>query len=102
MKILVVTGIYPPDIGGPATHADDIRRALIDRGHEVSVLTLTDGERTALRAPVVRFPRQWPWPLRTAAGLAWFAAQGHDFDLVYATGLDLVAVAGARLAGRPV
>jgi glycosyltransferase involved in cell wall biosynthesis len=75
---------------------------LVDRGHEVTVFTLTDEGRAALRSPVVRFPRRWPWPLRTAAGLAWVAASGRDFDVVYATGLDLVAVAGARVAGRPV
>ncbi len=51
MRVLVVTGIYPPDIGGPATHADDVRRALTERGHHVTVLTLTDERRPGLRAP---------------------------------------------------
>ncbi len=98
----MVTGIYPPDIGGPATHADDVRRALTDRGHDVTVLTLTDDRRPDLRPPVVRFPRSWPWPLRTAGALAWVVRLARRYDVVYATGLDLVAVAGAELAGRPV
>ena len=45
MRVLVVTGIYPPDIGGPATHSEDVRRALTDRGHDVTVLTLSDERR---------------------------------------------------------
>ncbi len=102
MRVLVVTGIYPPDIGGPATHAADVRRALTDRGHDVTVLTLTDERRVELHPPLVRFPRTWPWPLRTAGALAWVARLARDHDVVYATGLDLAAVAGAGLAGRPV
>jgi glycosyltransferase involved in cell wall biosynthesis len=102
MRVLIVTGIYPPDIGGPATHADDVRRALSERGHEVRVLTLTDDAWPRLRGPLLRFPRRWPWPVRTAAALACTARVARHFDVVYATGLDVVAVAGARAAGRPV
>ncbi len=100
MKVLIVTGIYPPDIGGPATHADDVRRALTDRGHEVTVLTLTDEPRprSAARRAV---PPSWPWPLRTAAALAWRRGR-PQFDVVYATGLDSrrSAVPGRGHAGR--
>ncbi len=55
-----------------------------------------------LRAPLVRFPRSWPWPVRTAGALAWVARLARQHDVVYATGLDLAAVAGAGLARRPV
>jgi glycosyltransferase involved in cell wall biosynthesis len=102
MKILIVTGIYPPDIGGPATHADDVRRALGERGHDVTVLSLTDEQRTELSPELVRFPRGWPWPLRTVAAFTWLATRGRQYDVVYATGLDLIAVSGGRVAGRPV
>jgi glycosyltransferase involved in cell wall biosynthesis len=40
--------------------------------------------------------------VRTAAAFAWLAMVARRYDVVYATGLDLVAVAGARVAGRPV
>jgi glycosyltransferase involved in cell wall biosynthesis len=39
MKILIVTGIYPPDIGGPATYVKTIEERLLSSGHDVSVLT---------------------------------------------------------------
>ena len=39
MKILVSTGIYPPDIGGPATYSELLFRELPKRGVEVDVQT---------------------------------------------------------------
>jgi glycosyltransferase involved in cell wall biosynthesis len=42
MKILITTGIFPPDIGGPATYVEKIGSELIDLGHQVKVITYTD------------------------------------------------------------
>ncbi|HRY31030.1 MAG TPA: glycosyltransferase family 4 protein [Candidatus Paceibacterota bacterium] len=39
MKILVATGIYPPSIGGPATHARLVETELPKRGIDVTVLS---------------------------------------------------------------
>src|SRR3989338_7806812 len=41
MRLLLVTGIYPPEIGGPATYAQKIAQKLGENGHEVSVLTFS-------------------------------------------------------------
>ena len=38
MKILIATGIYPPDIGGPAQYAYETEQAFKRAGHEVTVL----------------------------------------------------------------
>lgn len=38
MKILIATGIYPPDIGGPAQYARGVKEAWRKEGHEVKVL----------------------------------------------------------------
>ncbi len=38
MKILIATGIYPPDIGGPAQYAKGVEEAWKKEGHEVKVL----------------------------------------------------------------
>ena len=37
MKILIATGIYPPDIGGPAEYAKNLSEIWKKDGHEVSV-----------------------------------------------------------------
>ena len=39
MRILIVSGIWPPDVGGPASHAPEIADALAARGHAVEVVT---------------------------------------------------------------
>ncbi len=39
MKILLATGIYPPQIGGPAQYAKNLAEALRAQGHEVFVRT---------------------------------------------------------------
>lgn len=39
MKIVLATGIYPPDIGGPATYVRHLAEELTSRGDEVTVVT---------------------------------------------------------------
>ncbi len=39
MKILIATGIYPPDVGGPAKYAENLANSLRKMGHEVFVLS---------------------------------------------------------------
>jgi glycosyltransferase involved in cell wall biosynthesis len=101
LRVLVVTGIYPPDIGGPATHAADLVDELSNRGHRMSVLTLSDGPRTS-SSGMLRLPRRWPWPVRMAGGIGWMVCCRRRYDVVYATGMGPIAVTGARLARRPV
>lgn len=43
MNVLVVTGIFPPDIGGPATYVPLIAGGLVGAGHHTTVVTLADG-----------------------------------------------------------
>jgi len=40
MRIVFLTGIWPPDVGGPATHGPEFSRFLVERGHRVVVLTM--------------------------------------------------------------
>lgn len=42
MKIIIATGIYPPDIGGPATYSKKLGECLSKEGWDVSVLTYSD------------------------------------------------------------
>ncbi|MEP7060371.1 MAG: glycosyltransferase family 4 protein, partial [Actinomycetota bacterium] len=101
LRLLIVTGIYPPDIGGPATHASDLAASLIEQGHQVATVTLWDGDTVDASVGVVRFPRAWPVPVRMALVARWIARHGRTFDAIYATGLHTEAAIGARLAGVP-
>lgn len=42
MKILLVSGVYPPQIGGPSAQTQQIARGLIERGIEAHVITYGD------------------------------------------------------------
>ena len=42
MKVLIVSGIWPPDVGGPASHAPEVAGSCARRGHEVEVVTTAD------------------------------------------------------------
>ena len=102
MRVVIVTGIYPPDIGGPATHASDLRDALIERGHRVVVLTLERRRRCDARTrarPVA------PIVVRGLAGMppsfVGSSRTADRIDAVYATGMHPAAVAGARVVGLP-
>ncbi len=41
MKVILATGIYPPDIGGPATYVRHLAEELVGKGMEVTVITYT-------------------------------------------------------------
>lgn len=42
MRLLICTGIFPPESGGPATYSQNLASELKARGHDVSVITYTD------------------------------------------------------------
>lgn len=63
--LVIATGIYPPDIGGPATVAHAVARTFRDRGMRVRVVTFGRGEREQ-GIDVYRISRWWPWMLRHA------------------------------------
>ena len=44
MKIVLATGVYPPELGGPATYTKALARELQSKGVAVSVVTFGDGE----------------------------------------------------------
>lgn len=46
MKILIATGIYPPDIGGPAEYAKHLEEELTRLGHTVSVVSYSRLEKS--------------------------------------------------------
>ena len=101
MKVLVVSGIWPPDVGGPASHAPEVAGFLRSRGHDVEVVV------TAARAPAPQaYPVHWtsrrlPKGLRHLHAAALVARLARRADVVYTTGMFARSALGARLARRP-
>jgi glycosyltransferase involved in cell wall biosynthesis len=102
VKVVVVSGIWPPDVGGPASHAPALAEALRAAGHEVEVVT------TAERAPAPQpYPVRWvsrgtPAPLRHLAVVREVRRAARRAGCVYATTMVRRASLGAALARRPL
>jgi len=64
-KILILTGIFPPDIGGPATQLDALIKELIKNGYQVQVLTFGQSDKTKYPYPVKRVSNYWPYFLKS-------------------------------------
>ena len=69
MKILISTGIYPPDIGGPAQYARNLYETWKSQGHEVKVAAY-------------RWERAFPTFLRHLLFLTKIIRKGWNADLI--------------------
>ncbi len=87
MQILLATGIYPPDIGGPATYVEKLAEELTVAGEKVTVLTYAKAGNPIAEGrgweviPVVKSGGPLLRWKRYAAALRKY---GKDADLVYA------------------
>lgn len=94
MRLLVATGIFHPEPGGPATYLYHILPALQARGHAVSVLTFSD---------TVAPAGDYPYPVARVARGAYLQRQrayyrsaqqlwpGHDLAFVHSLNVPLPA-----------
>lgn len=67
-KLLIITGIYPPDTGGPAKFAEEFRCWLDNENVEVEVLTYSDSmtkDFPKFGIGISRIPRDLSLPRRT-------------------------------------
>jgi len=102
VKVVVVTGLWPPDVGGPASHAPALARALLERGHDVEAVTTASSP-----PPDPGYRMRWvrrdrPAVLRhLGVVLAVFVAARRS-DRVYATTMVRRAALGAALARTPL
>jgi len=87
VRTLIVTGIWPPDVGGPASHAPEAAAALRARGHDVAVLTTAASPPAPQPYPVHWVSRRLPPGLRHLAVAARVARLSARADVVYATSM---------------
>jgi len=86
MKVLLATGIYPPDIGGPATYVHALASELIKKDIDVVVVTYgrKEGQKGQKGWRVIRIPK-WGGPfLRWWRYAKALRREGEDADVVYA------------------
>ena len=102
MRIAFLTGIWPPDVGGPATHGPDLARFLTAHGHEVHVVTMGDGEPSERPCEVEVVSRRSPFLIRYGQVALRGIRAGRRADLVYATATYAAAAVASSLARRPL
>ncbi len=101
MRVLVVSGIWPPDVGGPASHAPDVAEFLRSRGHDVEVVTTADAAPSQRPYPVRAVPRHHRVGVRHYRGAALVHHRAREVDVVYTTGMFGRSALGASIARTP-
>ena len=102
MRVLIVSGIWPPDVGGPASHAPDLAAFLVERGHAVEVVVTADHPPAPEGYPVHHVSRRLPVGVRHSAVVGLLARRARACDVVYATSMLGRASLGAGLARCPL
>jgi glycosyltransferase involved in cell wall biosynthesis len=101
MRVLIVSGIWPPDVGGPASHAPDVADFLHERGHSVEVVTTADAPPAPRAYPVRAVPRHHRPGVRHYRGAALVHHRARENDVVYTTGMFGRSALGATVARTP-
>src|SRR5439155_1441281 len=101
VRVLIVSGIWPPDVGGPASHAPEVAGFLRGRGHSVEVVTTADREPPPADYSVHWVDRANPVGVRHLGTAALIRRRAAANDVVYTTGMFARRAAGSLLAGMP-
>ena len=94
MRILVTVGIFPPDIGGPATFVPKIAKYFQDElNYEIEILTLSDSKNlnTNDDFSVKRIDRNLPIIYRWLKTIFTIYKLGVNKDLIFVNGLGTEA-----------
>ena len=90
MRILVTVGIFPPDIGGPATFVPKIAKYFQDQlNYEIEILTLSDNKNLNINDDfsVKRIDRNLPIIYRWLKTIFTIYKLGKNKDLIFVNGL---------------
>jgi len=89
MDILITVGIFPPDIGGPASFVPKISKYLINKGHNVKIICLSDKEHLTYKdeVSVIRINRSLPIIFRWFKTIVKIYNVSKKSDLIFVNGL---------------
>ena len=90
MRVLVTVGIFPPDIGGPATFVPKIAKYFQDElNYEIEILTLSDNKNSNIKDDfsVKRIDRNLPIIYRWLKTIFTIYKLGKNKDLIFVNGL---------------
>ncbi len=104
MKIVLATGIYPPEIGGPAGYVKGVATDLAEQGHEVYIVTYGDNPEPSDRYQIVNIKKGDNVVVRYLkyAYQTWKLAK--NADIIFAQGPvseGVPAAVASLLSGKP-
>ncbi len=107
-RILILTGVFPPDIGGPTAFLDPLARELAKNGYFVRVLTFGKKDKSKYPYSVKKVSNLWPGIIRSFIYLKWGLWYGLKTDIVYnqdlytagLTGLMIKKILGKKMVTR--
>ena len=93
MNILITVGIFPPDIGGPASFVPKIANHLINMDNKVKIICLADEENLLLEddLDVLRIKRSTYLPIRWFKTISLIIKYGRKSDILFVNGLGVEA-----------
>ena len=92
MKVFITVGIFPPDIGGPASFVPKVAQLFVDNGNEVKVLCLSDEKHEDhYDYNVVRIMRFTNKLIRWPLTILKMIVHGYKADVWFINGLPMEA-----------
>jgi glycosyltransferase involved in cell wall biosynthesis len=102
MKILLTTGIYPPDLGGPATYIPLLEKFLVSKNFKPITVTLTDG--LSLKSPtLIRISRRHNQFARILLVILSIRKEAKKSKYIFSNGLfEETALATILMRKKPI
>ena len=92
MKILITVGIFPPDIGGPASFVPKIAKLLHENGFEVTIICLSNEKIVDNESyKIIRILRNQNLMIRWIKTIFKMISNGRDSDIIFVNGLPMEA-----------
>ena len=92
MKILITVGIFPPDIGGPASFVPKIAKLLQENGFEVTIICLSNEKIVDNESyKIIRILRNQNLMIRWIKTIFKMIYNGRNADTIFVNGLPMEA-----------
>lgn len=104
MKILITSAIWPPEIGGPATYAEELVQRLKSQ-HDISVAVFADNPQKIDGVKITPVRKKSPLLIRQVKFLKTIISLAKKTDLIYAQNAMAVGVPSliaSRISHKPL
>ncbi|MHA1270844.1 MAG: glycosyltransferase family 4 protein [Candidatus Helarchaeota archaeon] len=92
-RICIVTGIFPPDIGGPATYCFNLKKSLEHLGFQITIITFKDPNiRIKKHKTIKRINRNLPIPVKMFMAFFLALVNVRKYSIIFANDTLLTGV----------